>query len=642
MRGVGAVLRKELSRRSQVFLVGGVAGVLALLGPWVPPLRGETANDARLLVATALAVAMMAGTALVHGATSVAGELRGRCLSFLFSRPLSGTAIWAGKSLAGLVLSLGGGVLAMAPVSFLAPGGLAWVRWEVAVWAIAGVVAVGTAAQLVGVALVSRSWLLVLDAVALAGAVGATLAVAASLWASEAPVVVAVAAVTGAAATLVVLLVASWAQVAHGRCSASRAHGAQSLVLWAGVACILVPLAGYTLFLRSATPASLRTVTTLQPGPDQWVVVAGVTRGRGDYRPAFLLDVASGQFLRLLPSEHSVLDLVFSGDGRRVAWLAPAGSSRQTWQVRLALLDIQPPEVRETPLVFSAKELPRRLCFSPDGSFLVFVEGRDAVAYRLEDWREVGRVRLYTPATARLAFSGPETIRVEQWKPGGGEEDGELTIARWELSSGRFTETGRVAADPTSFHLSILDLATNRMIVGWRTVGERELRLCDATTGEIRAVLGRWPANRVAGVLFLADGRLVLEARGKEGARLRVFDPAGHQLAELPAGERERVIPCGELVRGVVLIKTVDSRVGEGDPLDSPSGFLLELETGILRPLPAGRVPAVCGILWRWGGDRPRVNNLGARLLLTPLGAIEVLDPATGATRPLLGTDGQL
>lgn len=36
------------------------------------------------------------------------------------------------------------------------------------------------------------------------------------------------------------------------------------------------------------------------------------------------------------------------------------------------------------------------------------------------------------------------------------------------------------------------------------------------------------------------------------------------------------------------------------------------------------------------------MNTLGARLLHTPGGAIELLDPATGAARPLLGTDDQL
>lgn len=42
------------------------------------------------------------------------------------------------------------------------------------------------------------------------------------------------------------------------------------------------------------------------------------------------------------------------------------------------------------------------------------------------------------------------------------------------------------------------------------------------------------------------------------------------------------------------------------------------------------------------GGVYPRANTLGARRLHAPRGVIEVLDPATGATRLLLGADGQL
>jgi hypothetical protein len=639
-----AILRRELVERWAVLAAAFVAGLLALATPLLPGVDAKGAADSREVLALIFAAALGGGVAVAHGAGMVARDLKERRLGFYFARPVAGAAIWAGKLLAGLLLALGAAALALLPTAVVTPARL--VDWfsgsSLGSAALAAFFLLG-GAHLVAVALASRSRLLALDLVALPALAGVFLLLVRRLLATGVTELAAAAVAAIGALTLGLILAAGLAQVVSGRCDAVRGHRIQASVLWGGLTIVALLLGAAVAFLVTVTPASLRSVNDVVARRGPWVAVRGPAAWRPGYQPAFLVDTASGRSLRLPDYGWYGMFLDLSDDGSHAVWLRPIGSLQQRlWEVVTADLTAADPAPSTTPLVLDAA-WPGPFCLSGDGSLLATVEEgqrRRVAVYRLEDGRDLASAPL--PAgRVRLEFDAPNRLRIELWRDLGGPPRAarsEVTLGALDLEDGRFT-TATVGTDLVLGWYRPRDATGQRMLMVHQAGEKRQLVLHDAWTGAPVATLASGKGLAVVRALFLADGRVALGSSNAGRGRLRLLSCTGEPLGELDLGPARWVAPTSEVAPGQLLVRLSQS----DDAWDAGSSQLFEaavvdLATGSTRRLGPGRVP-MRSWWWTTGGQPPEPGSLASRLLRSPEGALEELDPATGTCRRLLGRD---
>ena len=236
-----------------------------------------------------LMVAVLLGgmAALLAGWSMLARDADDGRLGFLFAKPVSWPAIWAGKWIAAGLLAGASGLLAAIPWMAVYPPETKTSWWRAMAdpegwtYAVSLVVLIVGFANFAATAFRARSkWL----------AVDLTLLLAA-LWAVRrfvAPLaMVGVLDLPPAAGAsrccpprvAVALLAASAGQLAVGRTDIVRAHRALSIVFWALVVSLLVAAAGRLAWVERAGPSDLRPAPyEVRPAPDgRWVVLSSAT-----------------------------------------------------------------------------------------------------------------------------------------------------------------------------------------------------------------------------------------------------------------------------------------------------------------------------------------------------------------------------
>ncbi len=138
---------------------------MPFLVPIARGLHGAAAREARESLAAIVAAGFAVVLALALGWSAISRDLADRRLGFYLSRPISGSALWAGKLGAAWLLALAGGAVVWLP-SWIASGG-ATILIDLPRWWIGALVA-GTATLVVlahaaAIALRSRSALLIVD-----------------------------------------------------------------------------------------------------------------------------------------------------------------------------------------------------------------------------------------------------------------------------------------------------------------------------------------------------------------------------------------------------------------------------------------------------------------------------------------------
>ena len=92
---------------------------------------------------------------------------------------------------------------------------------------------------------------------------------------------------------------ASAAQVTVGRTDARRGHRAQSMLLWGTLLVAVVTFDLYAYWVVHAGPGDLVYPEAMPAPRGSWLLVGGTARNRGDFMPSFLLDAATGKYLRM-------------------------------------------------------------------------------------------------------------------------------------------------------------------------------------------------------------------------------------------------------------------------------------------------------------------------------------------------------
>lgn len=554
MKGFVAVLEREIFERRLLAVVALVLGLVPIVLPLVPGLLpgGFSAEDLRSGLAIGLAMLLTALFALFIGGTIIAGDLAERRLGFYFARPLSGLAIWAGKTVAALVLVLGCGLLVLAPAALLGIDsnpfgvqamGLGWAG-SAALWSV-GLLGLVLAAHAASLIVRSRSPWLLLDLVALGTVAGLywsasrrlTMAGVGAMvlwsrnplgdprdWIAAGFFLVAV----------VSLALAGAFQVVRGRTDLRRGHKFLSQMLWGVLLVAAFTLTGLSLWWVGGGPGDLRSVDEVIGAPSgSWVALVGSSSRIAGLEQSFLYDLRSGRSVRA--GFGSVLaergpQVLFSADGRRAVWLAYDGAPYSSPLVAFRL-DLDRPGAKPVRTTISYKGTPRTLALSPDGRRLAdygyYAQDRVTVS-------DVDTGRLLAAAEvsggageSRLIFADADHLRLYEpsfyAEPGFSTEEKEADPAILELDlaarTPRFATTGHLRGS-RGFGALSLSPAGDRVLLG----GHEGLRLADARTGELVEQLG----DRRALGSFLAGGRIAVVVRVEGGRELRIFTPDGH------------------------------------------------------------------------------------------------------------------
>ncbi len=638
MKGMVTIAVRELVDRRAVVVAAVVASLIPLLVPFAPGLAWSSTSDVRGAMAWIVGLGLAWIIAVFLGAGMVGGDLGQGWLGFYFSRPVSGGAIWFGKLAASWLLVMVTEAIVMLPAAVLAESGVYFEfvhdePW----WALVGLL-VGVPLFLVvvshtiGVMWRARSAWFALDAIVL-------VVLAASLWFRLAPLALeaplAVLAVAGflAVSLVVALVAAGWAQVSVGRTDIQRGHRILSGVLWGVLGSATVAAIGYGAWLTAVDPADLVTIEAVRPaeqGP--WIEVVGKTAGRLDFMPHFLFNRGTGAYLRISSGDWWSDSVVFSLNGKRVAWLDPIGFDQR--QLVFADLGNERPKPRETPLTFARV---KRLVLSDRGDQVAIFGDETLSVYELETGKLVIATRLEYEGSIRMArFISDDLFRVITGAGSRSSGPQPVEIVEIDLESGLVETTGRVDpdlggmddVDPRTWRFSFAyDFHSHRYCVIEGGSGRFRMTVRNGRTGAVERDLG--VLSEAGNTLWSGDGRLIRAFVEDGQGWIEVWQDDGLSSKKWPVGSAGRLILSGESMPGEFSL-AVHPDTLEYDPM-ALRGVSLNIESGVVRQIEGARFPAAGWWMVYYGGPSD------GRLWFGEGWTLMEWDPVTGTTERLLG-----
>jgi sugar lactone lactonase YvrE len=657
MRAFAAVAFREIAERRFVLVAAAAAAVIPFLVPLLPGVPTDQLIAARSITALTIAFIFGIGGSLLVGASVVGRELAEKRLSFHFSRPIPGPALWAGKLLGGLAVALLAEAIVVLPTAALIGGipsfGDAAADPEYLRELLFVSVPLFLLAWIGSVALRSRSRWLVVDAVLLLAALPALLFIVGHRFLSYggrvAPIPV-LAPLVGLGVFVAAALAATLAQVVIGRTDSRRGHGAQSLVLW-GIL-LAATAAGAVWAERTIDPGVGRLVRAwaqpAAPGGD-WAFVEGSARKDGASHSSYLLNLKTGRSL-LLPFVRTA---TVSADGSRAVYVHAFPSP--SMEVELKAIELEAIDLKTGDSVsMGIPKWPDGVALTADGRRLAIVSEGICRVVELPSLRLLASARIpVSPWTYVPRFVSPDTVRLHPFRllrrAGDGSspatrsvEDPEARelhvakrsvtiLARYPISSIAIPARKEKGVDrgPLFVLVPSPDLS---LVLCIGAGSAHAVRLLDATSGRVLAsVDGSEELGRPTGT-FLADGRVVLVEPIPNGRRLVLLSPDGTRLSEIALPPNTSRVRLGfEPGKGLLSVGlTRGKQTGTWD------WFLTNLETGTLRPLGAD---GLSPFLWSDGDRFPTPGSPVTRLAFDADRRLVLVDPETGGRTPL--TRGQ-
>ena len=115
------IARREMAERRLVWVAAGYVALAGVVLPYLRGLSGAAAQDARGVLGVALNLVFVGTLAALLGAAMIPGDLASGRISFFLARPVSVGAVLWGRLLAGWLLAVGGGLVALVPQVALGP-----------------------------------------------------------------------------------------------------------------------------------------------------------------------------------------------------------------------------------------------------------------------------------------------------------------------------------------------------------------------------------------------------------------------------------------------------------------------------------------------------------------------------------------
>ncbi len=620
MRGLLALMLREISERRRVLLAAALAATIPFLVPVARGLHAVSAREARVTTAVYLALGFAAVLSAALGWSVLSRDLADGRISFYYSRPLSGVAIWAGKIAAAFLLAIGAAAIVWVPALAASrfrielPGLPEWTLWAVPAGSLVAILI----AHAAGVALRARSALLAADAACLVLVYFGGLWIVSRLVRRQAETPMFRGLKATGVALLIGVLAGGLAAVLRGRTDIRRAHRALSLWLWGSLGATLAGFAGYAAWVLFSRPADLTLAGAIPAPRGTWVAINGDARSA----PAgFLVDTATGRWLRAgseWGSGFGWFPPAISGDGAHAAWFEPTGDPGPYDLVFTRLDDAQ---ARPRPTTVSIPTLPLRLqlALSPDGSrFATLNEGTLSIG-DIPTGRSVGSARIREDDVPLLgAFLGNDRFRTYGWGTS------QLDLGEFDVTRRTFAKLGSISG-LTGWYDFCADPAGRRILV--RERGGVRLRLFDAQNGQPIAELALEPPQRSSKMRFLSDGRIAYATTDGTTARVRLFTEGGEPIHEIRMPSFPRLWLGGEPEPGKVIVAAPRGE-GGGSLL-----YLVDLERGIAEKKAEDLTPVT---FFEYGVSRPTTGPEAAKLFYGPGRSLVWFDPAMGERRTIL------
>lgn len=605
MNGAILIASRELRERSRLFLIAAALSIVPFVAKF--SVR-EQRPLAMATVAAFVAVAYAAGLALIIGVTTVGRELTERRLSFLFAKPVSAPAIWAGKAASALVTIIGAAVIVLLPAYLFAHRGWQdmWTAGGRAVLASSLVMSIVLffVGHAMSTMLRSRSAVLAIDFVAMAVALITMFAlVRPILLGGGRELVVGLIGTAGLAMLLLLAVAPAW-QLAKGRVDLRANHRAFSTFLWSGTAIVLIAAAAFTWWVISPSPDSMTDHFAVEQTPSgDWVYVAGQTPGRGEYLASFVVNTQTKKRERIMVSPWGRVHL--SGDGKTIAWMEPAelllprGHTFRLYTRRL--------EAGAEPVVSPLElPMPRAAALSDDGSRIAIIRAKQVQVYEIASGRLLGAATMINGDLESMIFAGPNVVRMVE------RRGNAIGMAEFDVATRKFSSTPNRPVKPGYGQVQISG-------DGSRVFLRREGTIVDARTGATLVTLPM-TAARPFNNSMLPDGSVVITRDSK----LFHFDADGTLVGEMPLPV-ERAGVVGQIGATKVLLAVTGQNQKQWQMLvaDLATRKIVTKVDEVLGPVPA------------WSGPVLRVFPEDATLIgMDPSRKLVMWDARTGAKRP--------
>ena len=323
MKAAMIVAAREVREKARLFWICAALALVPFAATLLPGTSGQSA-DTIAVVGRFLSATLGLGIAVTFGVSTVVRDLAERRMSFYFTKPVSSSALWAGKATAALFASLA--CFAVIAVPAMLASHREYVVTNVQ-WLVAGAVAIVVlffGAHVLSTVIRSRSPLLALDFVFLSVALAAVYLIVRPLILGAAVQLVACLQIAIGVAVVVVLAIAPVWQLANGRSDIRRSHAALMRFLWPAIAIVLLIAGGVVAWLVHVSPEDVEVAHIDQPSRGAQVIVTGTAPHRLDYQSTFLIDRVTGRFTRI--ASPPWWGSQFSSDGRVAVWLQPVGT----------------------------------------------------------------------------------------------------------------------------------------------------------------------------------------------------------------------------------------------------------------------------------------------------------------------------
>lgn len=557
---------RELRGRSRLFLFAAAFAVIPFAATLLPGARGHRA-DVIGIAGALLGAGLSFTVAIALGATTVGRELTERRLSFWFARPISGVALWIGKAAGALLASIAC-LLIVAGPAFLAVG-RNWNagdtrRSEILLIAPLTMIILFLVSHALSTVIRSRSTLLALDAVLLAGVATALYVVARRVAAAGDPRQ-AFELVNGAATLLVagLALAPAW-QLAQGRTDPRRNHIAFSRAFWPMAIVVVLATGAFAAWLITPDLDDLDRITMIQQPPvGNWAVASGYDEQRRGFEATFLVDGASGRTVRM--PTPLWWGMTVSRDGRTVAWLQPDAFLRTTERTLYTRrLDDPGAEVVETTIRTNGKQV----VLSDDGHRAAVADEKTISVHDLGSGALLASVSVPEGnAVANLFFTSPDVVRIVQ--PGRGDLDA-LRIFEWNLAARSLVKTGQSAE---GLHGPASASADGTRLYNGAGV------ILDARSGATIGRLPEWNASSTL-VRMLHDGSVVRTGTADGKAHVQMFAPDGTMRHEIVLAGMQHAFTSAATSDGKVIVAASNGARRNTYAIDLASGRIARVLEG--------------------------------------------------------------
>jgi hypothetical protein len=377
---------------------------------------------------------------------------------------------------------------------------------------------------------------------------------------------------------------------------------------------MILGAAAFAQWVRATPPAAGPSMRWVEAAPGGDYFLLRSAPGRADYRPAFLVNGATGRSVRV---GHRVYGWVASASGRHAAWI----ESEVTQPQRLVRARLDGPEPLLSRVDVDAGGWPRAL--SDDGARVV-LSSRERLRVRETG---TGRQVAEAPIADLLAasFLAADAVRLYHTGP-----NRTLVVSDWNLRTGAVVERSRLGA---SFRVRVHDVRGRLLLVEERP-GGAALAVYDAETGRRERGLIE-DAGVIEAASWLSDGTAVVVTKGGGPSHLRLFDESGRETLSLDLPRRS-VFWVGEAGETLVL--------GGHDAEPTPAADTLFVDRrsatvrvdADMKPAAFGRRALEPGVHSSRVLAPASADALRTRLLHGHGGGLFVFDADTSAKRALL------